>query len=560
MNKKIEKLIGEILIDAGDISQQDLEQGMSVQSQVGGLIGTILVRLGVITEERLTEHLASQYGVMMLTERDIPSIETALEVDVEGPSNDWLAQYSTVFWLTDNTVHIASKNPLDTMVQQMVMLYFASQPSVKWYFATSRLIESLLNKKKHSEDLAQNLNFNGNLRQLAEEAPVIDKVNDIFSFAVHENASDIHIEPEQKECVVRFRVDGVLTEYDRFSLTLFDAISSRIKLISGMDIAEKRRPQDGRIASKIRSQEFDIRVSSAPSVNGESLVLRLLKKGNTVADLDNLGLSNTHKTQLKEWISQPYGMILVTGPTGSGKSTTLYGCLKEVADGKKKIITVEDPVEYKMSGITQIQANSDIGYDFAKALRAILRQDPDVLMIGEIRDLETARIAIQSALTGHLVFSTLHTNDAVSAFVRLIDMGVEPFLVASPMIGVQAQRLIRRLCDNCAEASPVPESLQQKVDTVCKTHSIAEPIWLSAKGCEQCNHTGYKGRMGIYEFITVDSVIREMIIANKSINEIKRYTSEMAASSMEADGLYKVVTGQTDYAEVLRILSQIDGI
>lgn len=558
MDKVDYRPLGQLLIEQHDIDANDIQQALSVQQQVGGLLGTILVRMGSVTEDIIVRALAEQYGAGIVAEDDVDSIEVHLDNEVAGPGYEWLAQYSTVIWQQGEGIHIASKNPLDDILLQTVPLYFSEHP-VSWYFATSRTIDLLLSKKKQ-QDLSDNLDMSGNLRQLAEEAPVIDKVNDIFTFAVRENASDIHVEPEQNECVIRYRVDGVLTEYDRFSLALYDAISSRIKLISGMDIAEKRRPQDGRIATKVRAQEFDIRVSSAPSVNGESLVLRLLKKGNTVADLENLGLSRTHKKQLKQWISQPYGMILVTGPTGSGKSTTLYGCLKEVADGKKKIITVEDPVEYKMSGITQIQANSDIGYDFAKALRAILRQDPDILMIGEIRDLETARIAIQSALTGHLIFSTLHTNDAVSAFIRLIDMGVEPFLVASPMIGVQAQRLIRRLCEHCSEVEPIPAQLQEKAQVACEEHEIESPVWKVARGCEHCNNTGYKGRMGIYEFITVDATIKDMITANKSVNEIREYTQTLAASSMESDGLYKVLTGQTDYAEVLRILSQVDGI
>jgi general secretion pathway protein E len=342
------------------------------------------------------------------------------------------------------------------------------------------------------------------LRELAEEAPVIELVSNLIGQAFAEGASDIHVEPAEDDFRVRFRIDGVLQTRLSLPRDRFDAVASRIKLVSGLDIAERRLPQDGRLSLRIGGEMVDIRTSSLPSTWGESLVMRLLPKERRQYQLDRLGMTPEDFEQYNFWIREPHGIILLTGPTGSGKSTTLYATLDEINDGSTKIITVEEPVEYSIKGTSQVHAQPDIGYTFARALRHILRQDPDKIMIGEIRDLETAEIAVQAALTGHMVFSTLHTNDSLSAFTRLIDMGIEPFLVASAVRLVLAQRLARRLCPYCAEAeTPTGEVARQIDDFHRRAPQLFDgaPKWRRPKGCHECFRLGFKGRLGLYEMV-----------------------------------------------------------
>ena len=336
----------------------------------------------------------------------------------------------------------------------------------------------------------------------------------------------------------------------------FAAVASRIKLVSGLDIAERRLPQDGRITSRIAGQEMDLRVSTLPGVFGESIVMRLLPKDQQGLALSKLGLESDHHRMMLDWANSSGGIVLVTGPTGSGKSTTLHGALSETNDGVRKVITVEDPVEIQVQGITQIQVHSDIGYTFARALRAILRQDPDVIMIGEIRDLETAEIAIQSALSGHLVLSTLHTNDALSAFTRLIDMGVEPFLVAAPLKGVQAQRLVRLVYQDCAEpAQPGPE-IQAELSRL--PGELVGDNWLNAKGCKACHGTGYRGRIGIYQMVPVDNRLQNLVVEGATLNAIRQYAEEQGHRTLFQDGLVKASNGLTTVEELLRVVTGDD--
>ncbi|MGQ9677750.1 MAG: GspE/PulE family protein [bacterium] len=385
------------------------------------------------------------------------------------------------------------------------------------------------------------------LEELAKQAPVVRFVNTLLEQSITERASDIHIEPEENALVVRVRIDGLLQERGRFSLNLHPIITSRIKLLAGIDISEKRKPQDGQMEFKINSRRVDIRVSSFPTVYGENLVLRLLDKSSGPLKLTDIGMDKQLAQHFQNLIHQPHGIILVTGPTGSGKSTTLYAILNELNTPEKNIITLEDPVEYRLPGIRQCQINPRAGVTFASGLRAILRQDPDIIMVGEIRDFETAEIAFQAALTGHLVLATLHTNDAPSGLTRMIDMKVEPFLIASSIIAILAQRLVRKVCNRCAETySPEPEILK-RLNLEHNTN------FLRGKGCPACGKKGYRGRVGIFELLTVTPDIRRLIMENRSSEEIAVAAVRNGMKTLRQDGIAKAITGITTPEEVLRV-------
>jgi len=392
------------------------------------------------------------------------------------------------------------------------------------------------------------------LKDMASEAPVIRLVNHLIAKALEVGASDIHIEPRKLHVQVRYRIDGVLNDQNAIAVKLKAAINSRVKLMAKMDIAEMRLPQDGRIKFKIGREDIDIRVSSLPTHFGESLVLRLLHKENVELDMDTLGFPESIRDKFRSTISLPYGMILVTGPTGSGKTTTLYSALNTINSPDKKIVTVEDPVEYQMDGVNQVQVQPNIGLTFAHTLRTFLRQDPDVMLIGEIRDLETAEIAIQAALTGHVVFSTLHTNDAAGAITRLEDMGVERFLIASSVVAVLAQRLVRRVCPQCKKTFHLADDerllLARELDL--PPDELA-PTYTRGMGCKECAGSGYRGRLGIYEFLPVDEVIQREIVRGSDRNEILRAAMQNGMISLRMDGMDKVKNGITTYEEVLRV-------
>ncbi len=399
-------------------------------------------------------------------------------------------------------------------------------------------LASLANSVPETEDLLEQ----------EDDAPIIRLINAILTEAVKTSASDIHIETFEKELVVRFRVDGVLREIVKPKRALASLLVSRIKVMARLDIAEKRVPQDGRISLRVGGREVDIRVSTMPSANGERIVLRLLDKQAGRLRVENLGMSVRDEKLLIDLINRPHGIILVTGPTGSGKTTTLYASLSQINDKTRNILTVEDPIEYNLPGIGQTQVNTKVDMTFARGLRAILRQDPDVVMIGEIRDLETAEIAVQASLTGHLVLSTLHTNSAVGAVTRLIDMGVEPFLISSSLIGVLAQRLVRVLCSNCKEGYVPDEDICEFLQADPK----APPQIYRAKGCPECNQLGYRGRMGIYELIAIDEPMRSLIHRQVGEMEMERH-ARTSGPSIHADGVAKVLQGLTSVEEVLRV-------
>lgn len=392
----------------------------------------------------------------------------------------------------------------------------------------------------------------GHLKDLASEAPIIKLVNMIITRAVESRASDIHIEPFEDELKVRYRIDGVLQDVESIPKKLQPAIVSRVKIMARLNIAEKRLPQDGRIKLKIREQEIDMRVSTIPVLHGESIVMRILRKEGIVIDLAKLGFDSSTLDTFMTLIRKPNGIVLVTGPTGSGKTTTLYGALDKINSPESKIITVEDPIEYHLKGINQIQVKPQIGLNFANTLRHIVRQDPDIIMIGEIRDLETAEIAIQSALTGHLVFSTLHTNDAPSAITRLLDMGVEHFLLSSTVRGILAQRLVRVICPACKVVDTAPESREE-----LRALGIQDGVALyRGSGCEQCSHTGFYGRSGIYELLVVDENIRRMVLRDVDSNAIRETARKNGMMTLLEYGVLKVREGVTTLSEILRVTQE----
>ncbi len=387
------------------------------------------------------------------------------------------------------------------------------------------------------------------LKDLASEAPIIRLVNHLFARALDLNASDIHFEPNESHLDVRCRVDGIMTRIERLPVKIHTAVASRLKLMARLDIGEKRLPQDGRIDYQFDNQHLDMRVSTLPGVHGESVVLRILDRGDMSVDLQQLGMPKHILNDYQKIVTQPHGMILITGPTGSGKTTTLYATLEKINSEKQKIITVEDPVEYQLEGITQIQANASIGLSFAAGLRSIVRQDPDILMVGEIRDHETAEIAIESALTGHLVFSTLHTNDAAGAVTRLQDMGVEGYLISSSLLAIQAQRLVRRVCPDCYKT----HELSSDEATVLEISQEICPSIKRGSGCERCGSTGYRGRVGLYELLPMSDAIRHHIATGADANVIREQAISEGMETLRQDALAKLQAGLTTPEEVVRV-------
>lgn len=548
----------DLLLERGLISPDDLEKAKHIQATVGGKIGPILLRTGALSENAYLEAQSAVTGYPILGQDNepLPDDFVVYEFIKQSPIQfDWFLDQSVLLWAHDeHRINCVARDVHNHLVQE-TLRYFYPEKEIRRFLVRNHDLERMLNflSRERSVEALFSEGQSKHLKALAEEAPVIELVNNIVAQAVEVGASDVHIEPGDGQFEVRLRVDGVLRHQFSQPMERFPAVASRIKLISGLDIAERRLPQDGRFTTRQSGRDFDVRVSTVPDVNGESIVMRLLPKERDDLSLAKLGMEPDHLAMMRTWAEESNGIVLVTGPTGSGKSTTLYSTLAAVNHKEKKVITVEDPVEFKLPGITQIQVHAEIGYTFATALRAILRQDPDVIMIGEVRDLETAEIAIQSALTGHLVLSTLHTNDAISAFTRLIDMGIEPFLVAAPLKGVQAQRLIRKLCSHCAQAATAPSEVLNHAMALGLDDASCH--WRQANGCPQCQFTGYRGRTGIYELIEVTPELQKLIAANAPVDELRSLVKAQGARSLLEDGILKAARGITSIDEIYRVVN-----
>ena len=548
------RLLGELLVDRGIVSAADIQKALAFQEQFGGRIGSILVRLGALSEETLLPVLSDQLAVPLLAGSEWPEQPDAIRDLLAGSgfNIEWWLDNGVAAWTApDGQVLAVARDPLDALVNESLD-HCLTDHRWQWRLARTQDLDRLLEMAGRSRAAGDLDDDVSHLRELAEEAPVIELVNNILAQAMDQRASDIHIEPEELVFHVRMRTDGILHTRMTLPASRYPAVASRVKLISGMDIAERRLPQDGRLSARVSGQEIDVRASAVPAVHGESIVLRLLPKERQDLSLERLGFSPRDLSMFRTWAREPHGIVLVTGPTGSGKSTTLYATLSMLNATTTNILTVEDPIEYDLAGVGQTQVNPRIDMTFAKALRAILRQDPDVIMIGEIRDLETAEIAVQSALTGHLVLSTLHTNDAVSAFTRLVDMGVEPFLIATSVRAVQAQRLVRRLCPNCSRpATEVLPAVRRMAEPLAAPGTVAD--WRTAVGCPHCQGTGYRGRLGIYELVDVTPEMQELVIASATAEKMRALANAQGGRTLREDGLLKAMAGLTTVEEVVRV-------
>ena len=562
----VRKLIGQLLIEKNLLSPQELQNGLALQRERREKIGRILLDLGYLAEKDLMTVLSEQHKAPLISVSELP----VAPLEVEKLSSKFLKQFNVLpLDLKENVLTVAMSDPSDTDTVESLRMFtgYSCRVLLGQEGDIAEVLErfygnggSVAKVSGETSDALGEYADSGedieHLRDMASEVPVIRLVNNLVSRAVERRASDIHIEPFEKEFRVRYRIDGILQTVDAPPVNLKAAIISRVKLMAKLNIAERRLPQDGRIKLKVLGKEIDLRVSTLPTLYGESVVMRILDKSDSSAfDLRRLGFPENLLAKIEKLTSMPHGILLVTGPTGSGKSTTLYSAMKRINLPDKKIITIEDPVEYQMDGINQIHVNAQIGLTFASGLRHIVRQDPDVIMIGEIRDLETAEIAIRSALTGHLVFSTLHTNDAPSAITRLVDMGVENYLLASCLIGVLAQRLVRIICRDC-RIEYLEEAKKLKALELEVKDSGQVAVFRGA-GCERCGHTGYESRKGIFELMEPDDVIRKMIVANETSNVIASYARSQGMKTLREDGVEKVLEGTTTVDEVLRVTQDI---
>ncbi len=555
------KKIGQILIERGILSQEQLDKALTIQGESGGFLGEVLCTAFGINENRVFSALGQQLGIAFVDLNTITVDPGVLKLI----SRELCSQNTLIpLFLMGNTLTVAMTDPLDTqLIQRLesitgkkVKSVFGTPTAIRMKIEQHYLSENTSHRTKphpaHTEGHHRETQEIGSLKEAANLASVVEIVNNMIAKAVDMRASDIHIEPRQESFNYRYRIDGVLYEMKPLSLKNQSAIISRIKIMADMDIAEKRLPQDGRIEMYILGKTVDLRISTFPTIHGENVVIRILDHSSGVLSLTDLGFSKNTLGKFKQLIHRPYGIILVTGPTGSGKTTTLYGALNEINSLEKNIMTLEDPVEYELPYIRQSQINPKAGLTFATGLRSIVRQDPDIIMIGEIRDKETADIAIHAALTGHLVFSTLHTNDAPSAFTRLIDMGVEPFLVSSAVIGVIAQRLIRTLCSECKkEYTPGDEICAQLGFTPEK-----DARFYQEQGCPTCKQRGYSGRSGIYELCLPDDPLRELITKKVSASILREKTIDSGMETLRDAGLEKAQQGITSLSEILRVTEE----
>jgi len=554
------KRLGEILVDAGRITPEQLDKALSIHKRSGDRLGSVLIQQGFITEMNLLRVLQQQLGIplvdlsAMMPEKDAVNLipmslaERHQVIPIRKTGNKLMVAMSdpTNFFAIDDLAMV-SQCEIEPALAATIDIQRAIDQS---YGVVDLVKKSVSQLQKEDPDYPSEI-------ETSEDAPVINIVNSLISQAVKTGASDIHIEPQEKGLRIRFRIDGVLREMTVFPKHTQNSIISRVKIMSNMDIADKRVPQDGRVQVQESGRPIDIRVSSLPTIYGEKVVMRILDQKATVLDVELLGFTPANLEKFRKMYKNAYGMILITGPTGSGKTTTLYSTLTELNSLTKNIITIEDPVEYRLAGINQVQVNNKAGMTFANGLRSILRQDPNIIMVGEIRDKETAEIAIRAALTGHLVLSTLHTNDAAGVITRLIDMGIEPFLVASSVLGCVAQRLVRQICPECREpytpvaGSPECLMLPENAETCAMLHK--------GKGCVHCGNTGYRGRLAVHEVMPVSAAIRSLVVQRSSAAEIAKTAIAEGMQTLQQDALGKVLTGKTSLAEMIRVTYSDNG-
>jgi len=562
---KSRKLIGQVFLERGLIDEEELRTALNLQAESREKLGKLLVDLGYVSEKDCLAVVSEHIHVRTIGGPEYPAVPVLENV----LTLRFMKQCKLVPVALENGVlTVAITDPLDDATLDLVRQ--STGFAVKALLGAESEIMDVLERLYGSaastfgriiegiddgniEGLSDEIEDIEQLKDLASEAPVIRLVNLIMSKAIEGRASDIHIEPFEKDLKVRYRIDGILYDVESPPKKLKAAIISRVKIMAKLNIAERRLPQDGRIKLKVLGKDVDLRVSTLPTMYGESVVMRILDKSNSsLYDLRKLGLAENSLHELEGLIRRPHGILLVTGPTGSGKTTTLYSALDTINLPDKKIITIEDPVEYQMDGVNQIQVNPQIGLTFAAGLRHIVRQDPDVIMIGEIRDLETAEIAIRAALTGHLVFSTLHTNDAPSAITRLVDMGAEDYLIASSLLGVLAQRLVRVICPHCrVEVFPVTEMLDEIGFRRGNGHEAGR--FFEGRGCERCATTGFIGRLGIYELMIANDEVRKLTVGKADSGQIRKKALEFGMRSLRDDGWHKVQQGLTTISEVLRV-------
>ncbi len=549
--------LGDLLVKAGAITEKQLQAGLMEQQMTNMRLGEILIKNGLLTERQLAEALSSQLKLPMVTlARYRPMIE-ALRMVPENVARR--LEMLPLAVLDNNRLFVAMADPLNIISIDEIRMLTGMEIDVGvaipseirrdmdgFYSVRGNVDDAIVEIVDMSAADEMRRDLDAAAEASIDDAPVVKLVNGLLDQAVRESASDLHIEPFEKASRVRYRVDGNLFDALDFPRNLHPAVISRLKIMANMDISEKRRPQDGRIMLKFQDRKVDLRVSSLPTIYGEKMVMRVLDQASTSVGLERIGLLEEDRKLLDGIINKPYGMMLVTGPTGSGKSTTLYSVLERINEPESNLITVEDPVEYMIPGINQIQINEKAGLTFADALRSILRQDPDKIMVGEIRDTETAQLAVRAALTGHLVLSTLHTNDAPSAVVRLNDMKVAPFLISSSIIGIIAQRLVRKLCPACKEAfEPGPN--------VCTEYGIPEGSRIyRAVGCEQCRWSGYKGRTAVFQMMTVNDEIRHLIAEEAQARAIEDAAKKNGMKTLREAGLLKVLDGLSSMEEVLQ--------
>ncbi|MEH6576288.1 MAG: type II secretion system ATPase GspE [Amphritea sp.] len=560
-----EEMLGQALIAEGCLSEAQYSQVEEIrQSQSSDEpLALLLVRLGLVSERTLAESLTQLLLLSLVDKSDYP-VEAILDSNL---SHRFLKEFHLIpIQLTENSVVLAMANPQDDYAAEAVALAcgLSVERRIGVISEIDATIESLFGEgqsqmgdilaevESKQESADESIEH---LKDMASEAPVIRLVNLVIQRAVEARASDIHIEPFENRLKIRYRIDGVLQEGEAPPVNLTAAVISRLKIMARLNIAERRLPQDGRIELRVQGNNLDIRVSTVPTMHGESVVMRLLNRENVVLDLDSLGFSDKTRARLEEVLSTANGMLMVTGPTGSGKTTSLYTALNILNTAERKLITVEDPVEYQLEGVNQIQVQPAIGLNFANALRSIVRQDPDVIMVGEMRDLETARICVQSALTGHMVLSTLHTNDAASSVTRLLEMGVEDYLLTSTLNAVIGQRLVRILCQQCREAyTPLPEVV---AELGMQPLASGEPVLLyRSVGCSHCNNTGFYGRIAIHELLLMNDEIRQLVLRRADAGAIREAARQSGMSTMYEDGRDKAQQGVTTIEEVIRVTQE----